>query len=89
MTQRKPPRRPFDHLQPSDLRAAAQLATQATRGVTRITEGVHQAVWSVMGVPGGQPEQTRGITGFVYRTLPGVSALVGKGLEAAFTRLEP
>jgi hypothetical protein len=89
MTQRKPPRRPFDHLQPSDLRAAAQLATQATRGVTRITEGVHQAVWSVMGVPGGQPEQTRGITGFVYRTVHGVTELVGKGLEAAFTRLEP
>lgn len=88
MTPRKPPLT-LGHLQPSDLRAVAQLATQATRGVTRIVEGVHQAVWSSMGAPSGQPEQTRGLTGFVYRAVHGVTQLVGKGLESAFTQLEP
>ncbi len=43
-----------------------------------------------MAVPGGKaPGQTRGLTGFVYRAVHGVTALVGHALEAAFTRLEP
>ena len=46
----------------------AQLATQATTGVARIAEGVHQAVWSMLSVPGGKtPGTTRGITGLVYK----------------------
>ena len=82
--------RPTRHLRPSDLRAAAGLAVDATHGVTRMAEGVHQAVWGSMGVPGGtQPGQTRGLTGFVYRAVHGVTTLVGHALEAAFTRLEP
>ena len=48
-TPQKPPR----HLQLSDLRAAAQLASQATVGVVRIAEGVHQAVWRTLGAPQG------------------------------------
>jgi hypothetical protein len=54
-----------------------------------MTEGVHQAVWSTMGVSGADKAKTRGVTGFVYRTVHGVTELVGKGLEAAFTKLEP
>ena len=78
------------HLRPTDLRAAARLAVDATHSVTRIAEGVHRAVLGSMGVPGGKTQgQTRGLTGFVYRTVHGVTALVGKSLEAAFTRLEP
>ena len=85
-----PSPRPTRHLRPSDLRATAGLAIDATRGVTRMAEGVHQAVWGSMGVPGGeQPGQTRGLTGFVYRAVHGVTTLVGHALEAAFTRLEP
>ena len=78
------------HLRPSDLRGAAGLAVEATRGVASMAEGVHQAVWSSMGVPGGaKPGQTRGVTGFVYRAVHGVTTLVGHALQAAFTRLEP
>jgi hypothetical protein len=85
----------FKHLRPSDLRAAAQLAVQATRGAATMAEGVHHAVLGTMGLNGRSqkdktlPPQTRGLTGFVYRTVHGVTELVGKGLEAAFTKLEP
>ncbi len=95
----KPPAKPpssssassaLQHLRPSDLRAVAQLATQATRGVTSMTEGVHHAVLGTMGLQGGkQQPQTGGMTGFVYRTVHGVTELVGRGLQAAFTKLEP
>ncbi|MDE2417498.1 MAG: alpha/beta hydrolase [Burkholderiales bacterium] len=77
------------HLRPSDLRAVTQLATQATRGVTRIAEGVHQSVWNTMGISGRATELTGGLTGFVYRTVHDVTELVGEGLQAAFAKLEP
>jgi hypothetical protein len=78
------------HLRPSDLRAVAQLATQATRGVATMAEGVHHAVLGTMGLAGSKArQQTNGITGFVYRTVHGVTELVGKALELTFTKLEP
>ncbi|MBK7281615.1 lipase family alpha/beta hydrolase [Candidatus Aalborgicola defluviihabitans] len=83
--------KPLRHLRPSDLRAVTQLATQATRGVTTMSEGVHQAVWSSMGASshGASKARARGITGFVYRAVHGVTELVGRGLQAAFTKMEP
>ena len=78
------------HLRPSDLRAVAQLAIQATAGVTRIVEGVHQSVWDTLGVKGGHlPGQTGGITGMVYRSVHGVNRLVGKGIDTALAKLLP
>jgi hypothetical protein len=78
------------HLRASDLRALVQLATQATVGVTRMVEGVHQSVWRTLGAPGGEsPGQTRGLTGLVYQTIQSVTQLVGKGLHTALTQLEP
>jgi hypothetical protein len=78
------------HLRASDLRALAQLATQATVGVMRMVEGVHQSVWRTLGAPAGEtPGQTRGLTGLVYQTIQGVTQLVGKGLHTALTQLEP
>jgi hypothetical protein len=68
----------------------AQLATQATAGVARIAEGVHQSVWSSLGVPGGKaPGQTRGITGLVYKSVHGVTRLLGKGVDTLLARLQP
>jgi hypothetical protein len=74
----------------SDLRAVAQLATQATQAVTGIVEGVHQSVWSTMGVPGAAtPGRTRGVTGMVYRTVGGVTRLVGGSVDALAGWLVP
>jgi len=83
-------RNPITTMRPSDIRGLAQLATLATQGVTNIVEGVHQSVWSTMGVPGGaEPGRTRGITGLVYGTVRGVTKLVGKGLDTALSGLQP
>ena len=81
---------PFKHLRASDVRGIAQLATQATSGIARIAEGVHQSVWSTMGVAGGeQPGQTRGITGLVYRSVQGAARLLGAGADAVLAKLQP
>ena len=72
----------------SDLRAAARLATDATVCASRIAEGVHQSVWSTLGV--GRPDgRTRGLTGFVYRRVRATARLTGRGADAALERLLP
>jgi hypothetical protein len=83
-------KRPLNDIRASDIRGIAQLAAQATEGVTDIVEGVHQSVWDTMGVPGGaEPGRTGGITGLVYRTVRGVTQLVGKGVDTVLTGLQP
>ncbi len=78
------------HLRPSDLRATAQLAISATRSVTRIAEGVSQAVWSTLGAPSGKAaDQTRGITGLVYHSVQGITGIVGKSIDMALAKLLP
>ena len=90
-----PPRRPptaspLKHLRVSDLRSVAQLATQATLGVTGVVEGVHQSVWKSLGSPDGpQPGQARGLTGLVYRSVRGITRGVGKGVDVLLATLQP
>jgi pimeloyl-ACP methyl ester carboxylesterase len=77
------------HLRLSDLRGLAQLATQATAGVTNVAEGVHQSIWNTLGFSGGtEPGRTGGITGLVYKGVHGVTRLVGGGVDAALGGLE-
>lgn len=84
------PRLPTGNLRASDVRGAVRLVTQATAGVTRIVENVHQSVWSAVGVSGGSvPGQTGGITRLVYRSIYAVNDLVGKGIDAVLAGLQP
>ncbi|MCM2295609.1 alpha/beta hydrolase [Rhodoferax sp.] len=83
-------RNPLQHLRASDLRAVALLATDATKAVTRMAEGVHQSVWRTLGAPSGAaPGRARGLTGLIYQSITGVTQQVGNGMAAALTRLEP
>ncbi|OSZ73030.1 triacylglycerol lipase [Hydrogenophaga sp. IBVHS1] len=78
------------HLRPTDLRAAVQLATEATAGVIGITEGVHQSVRRRIGLPAGTAiDRTGGLTGQIYRGIRGVTQLVGHGLDGALASLLP
>ena len=87
---RKPAsKNPLPTLRISDLRGLVQLAEQATVGITRVVEGVHQSVWSTLGFSGGEdPGRTGGITGLVYRGVFGVTHLVGRSVGAALAGLE-
>jgi pimeloyl-ACP methyl ester carboxylesterase len=92
MAKRNPPNpsNVFKHLRSTDLQGLAKLATQATVNVTKIAEGVTQSVWSTLGAPSGKyKNQTRGITGVVYKSIQGVTQLVGKGAESILTGLQP
>jgi pimeloyl-ACP methyl ester carboxylesterase len=91
MTPLKPRREALlRHLRPTDLKAAVQLATQATTGAIGVAEGVHQAVRSRLGLPAGlEPGRAGGLTGQVYRGIRGVTQLVGHGMDGALAALLP
>ena len=78
------------HIHPSDIRALARLATDATVGLTDLVEAVHHTVTRLPGsavVPA--PVRTRGITGFVYRTVRGVARMAGGGIDMLLAQLLP
>ncbi len=81
------PKHPLRHLRASDLRALAQLAAEGTEGVADLVEGVHRSVWRTLGAPVGEPGRTRGITGFVFRGIRGITRGVGRGLDRGFVWL--
>jgi len=71
------------HWQASDLQAAGRLATQATLGLTDLVENLHHNILRTPGPLGAVThEPTPGITGLVYRSIRGVTRLVGGGIDA-------
>jgi pimeloyl-ACP methyl ester carboxylesterase len=73
----------------ADLRGGVRLAVDGVGGVTNIVESMHGRI--ARGAPplGTVPDApTRGITGFVYRSIRGTTGLVGKGFDAALAAAE-
>ena len=69
------------------LRGAGRLAIAATAGITDLVEALHAEITRL---PLTAPRQhTTGITGLVYRSVRGVTQLVGGGLDLALTTLQP
>ena len=73
-----------------DLRHGSRLIIDAVRGVTDTVENMHRTISAVEPVTGPVTHgRTRGITGLVYRGIRGITSAVGKGLDAALSRLGP
>ncbi len=66
-----------NHIRPADLRGASRLAVEATIGVTDVVEAMHRKIARPGGASGG-------IAGLVYRSIRGVTRLVGGGLDAVW-----
>ena len=73
-----------------DLRGLSRLAIDGVTGITDLVEAMHAAIThlpSAIGRPA--PATTTGITGFVYRSVRGVTRLVGSGIDASLSKLAP
>jgi hypothetical protein len=78
------------HIRAADLHGVSRLAIDATLGLTRLVETMHHNIARVPGPLGKfSQEPTRGITGFVYRTIQGTTRLIGSGLDALLGQLAP
>ena len=68
----------------TDLSSYSRLAIDATTGLTDLVEAMHHNIASVSMLVGAAPTgRTTGITGLVYRSVRGITRLVGGGLVAA------
>lgn len=74
----------------ADLRGASRLAVDAVVGVTDMVESMHHAIVRVSPF-GGNSHTGRlsGISGLVYRSVRGVTQLVGHGVDTALERVGP
>ncbi len=78
------------HLHPSDVRGFVRLATHATAGLADLVEAMHHTIARPLGAGSTRtPGRTRGITGLVYKSVRGVTRLVGGGLDAVLAQLTP
>lgn len=78
------------HLHPTDLHGFSRLTIEAVAGLTDLVEAMHHNIASTPAPLGKAPAgRTRGITGLVYRSIRGVTRLVGGGLDAVLGRLVP
>ena len=92
----KPPSRPPSARAPrslqtrDDLRGAARLVTDATRGLTDLVESMHERIARLPGFEPPSPDsRTRGITGLVYRSIRGVTRVAGGSVDALLALLRP
>ncbi len=69
------------------LRGTSRLATDAVTGVTDLVEAMHAEITRLPLT--AQRDRTSGITGLVYRSVRGVTRLVGGGLDLALGALTP
>ena len=73
-----------------DLRGVSKLAIDATTGITDLVEAMHRNIARIPGMtPSLENGRTDGITGFVYRTVRGVTQVVGGGIDAALALAAP
>jgi hypothetical protein len=85
---RPSPRALLRHLHPTNLKVAAQLATQATQGVANLVQGVYRSLHRQLRLSmSAEPEKTRGLPGQIDRGIGGVAMLVGKGSDAVLAML--
>lgn len=74
----------------SDLRGAARLATDATAGLTDLVEAMHERIARLPGADRRPLSgRTGGLSGLVYKTIRGVTQVVGGSLDALLAALAP
>jgi pimeloyl-ACP methyl ester carboxylesterase len=74
----------------SDLRGVARLATDATSGLADLVEAMHERIARLPGLPAARLDgRTSGITGLVYKTIRGVTRVVGGSIESLLGLLAP
>lgn len=78
------------HVRLSDIRALAQLATDATIGLTDLVEAAHAKFSPVSrALVAADEGRTRGMSGFVYNAVRGVARAAGSAADAMVGKVTP
>lgn len=85
-----PPQRRRSHLRAADLHGLSRLSFDAVNGLTDLVEAMHHTIRKAPAPLAAPTEgRTRDITGLVYRSVRGVTGLVGGAFDAVLARLVP
>jgi pimeloyl-ACP methyl ester carboxylesterase len=78
------------HIRPSDIRGYSRLAIDAIIALSNLVEALHSTITRFSGVRGKATQgPTKGITGLVYRSVRGVTRLVGGGIDMLLAQMVP
>lgn len=73
----------------SDLRGAVRMGFDATTGMVDVVERMHSTIQRTPAPLGkATDDPTRGITGFVYRSVRGIARVIGQGIDASLAAVE-
>jgi pimeloyl-ACP methyl ester carboxylesterase len=74
----------------SDLRGVVHIATDATVGLVNLVEALHERIARVPLLHAGRPPgKTTGVTGLVYKSIRGVTHVVGGSVQSLLGVLDP
>jgi hypothetical protein len=78
------------YMPPAHAHGFSRLAIDATLGLTDLVEAMHATITHVPGILDRPiPTATRGITGLVYHSIRGITALIGTTIDAVLGQLVP
>lgn len=73
-----------------DLRGLGRLAVDATRGIVDLVEAMHHNIARIPGTTASKQDgRTAGVSALVYRSIHGVTQIVGSGIDSALAVLAP
>ena len=78
------------HLHPADVQGLSRLAIDGVTGTAELVEQLHYAIARVSGptLP-ARNGRMRGVSGLVYRSIHGITGLVGQSLDFGFRQILP
>ena len=77
-------------IHPADVRGFSRLTLDATLGLTDLVESMHATIMHAPGILGpSTPAATHGITSVVYRSIRGITHLMGGVIDALLGQLMP
>jgi len=70
----------------SDLRGISMLSVDAVKGTTKVVESLHSTISQYTSILGDPKEKTKGLTGMIYKSVNGVTYLLGEGINAVLNK---
>jgi len=62
------------------------LSVDAVKGTTKVVESLHSTISQYTSILGDPKEKTKGLTGMIYKSVNGVTYLLGEGINAVLNK---
>ncbi len=70
----------------SDIRGVSKLSIDAVKGTTKLVEALHSTISQYTPLLGTPKEKTKGLTSMVYKSINGITDLLGYGIDTLLSK---